>query len=105
MLAKMRPRHSTGNQYVAYRTRPAKKAGFGQSQREPHHIEGQRRHHECGRDRNQPPYDHDSGNPPFRADAVKDQIAWNIKEKISDKEDARSEAIDRLAEVQFRQHL
>ena len=84
---------------------PGRQSGFGHAQQEAQQIElpGSLDKGEGAGD--QAPGDHNAGDPAARADAMQDQVAGHLKEKVTEKKDPGAEAVDRFAQREIVHHL
>ena len=82
-----------------------KEPRLGHAQQKAQHIELHGRAHEHGRARDQAPGDHDPRDPQPRAHARQHQVAGHLEEDVAHEEQARTQAVDRLAEAQVLLHL
>jgi len=53
----------------------------------------------------QPPDNHDARDPLARAPCLRQQSAWNFKQAIANKKDARAEAKNGVGKAQFARHV
>ncbi len=82
-----------------------KEPGLGHAEQKPHHIELRRRGDEQRERGNQPPGDHDAGDPHPRANPVKNEVARHLEQKIAEKKDARAEPVHRIGKPEVALHL
>ena len=82
-----------------------KETSLGNAQQEAQEVEHLRRRHPHHGQGDEAPGHHDACDPASRPDLVQDDVAGHLEEKIADEEDARAQAINRLAEPQIRAHL
>ena len=80
-------------------------ARFGQPEQKAHHVELRGRADEDRRAGEQAPRHHDARDPAARAHLVQDHVARHFEQEIAEKEDARAEAVDGIAELQVARHL
>ncbi|MNS39450.1 hypothetical protein D3C72_717320 [compost metagenome] len=84
---------------------PRQKARFGGAEQEAQNVELCGGSDEHGAGREQPPGDHDAGDPDLRPDFFQDQIARNLENDIADKKQTGAQAESRFAELQMLEHL
>ena len=71
---------------------PREKAGFGGAEQEAQDIETDRALHECHGAGDDPPGEHDPGNPDPCPDAMQDEIRRDLKQEVADEEYAGAES-------------
>ena len=82
-----------------------KKTSLGKSKQEPHGIKRGDGIHEKSCSGDNSPGDHDAGNPQTCADLFQQQIAGYLEDQITKEKNARSKALNRVAERQIVLHL
>ena len=65
---------------------PREKARLGSPEQEAQNIQADRPLHECRRARDDPPGEHDPGNPHPRPDPVQDEVRRDLEQKVADEE-------------------
>ncbi len=113
------PRERDGNHELGDRPRPLgggkppaqvvddawEEAGFGHPQQEAQPVEAERPPDEHHGRRQEPPRDHEAGDPNARAQSRQDEVAGDPERHVAEKEDTGSEAVDGGAEAQVGVHL
>src|SRR5262249_30337272 len=84
---------------------PGRKASLGNSEQESKCIEAGRTPYEHHRRGQQPPRDHDPGDPNPSAHAGEDQIARDLEQDVTQKKDPRTEPVNGGAEPEVLVHL
>ena len=80
-------------------------AGLEHSEEEAQHVEEGRRGHEHHRHAAGAPEERDPRDGLAGADMFQKQVARHFAQEVADEEDARADAVDRLAEFEIGQHL
>src|SRR5438309_1534829 len=75
-------------------------SGLGQAEQESQRVETGRAAHEHHGGGDDPPGQHDSGNPPTRPHSLHDQVAGHLEQEVSDEEHAGAETVDDVAQAQ-----
>ena len=81
------------------------KTGLGEAEQKTDEVKAPFADDECRGTGNQPPADHDAGDPQPRADLVEDDVARHFEQEIAEKEcGPRTQAESGLAEAQILAH-
>ena len=84
---------------------PGKEPRLGDAEKETQYVEGLPPGDEDHHSGDDPPADHDAGDPDPGPGAQKDDVAWDFEEEIAEEKYAGSPAIDIITEAEILVHL